>query len=149
MARRFRHAPFRWQGFRPMFRFFENLIDPYCDYPQEDRPPRELWPFLTRYLKPFRKVFVATGLVTIVVAAIEIWLIAYIGRLVDVLASSQRETFWRDNGLEMVLVAVFLLTLRPLLQMLEAVEKQTEQMGRSELDGRLQAVKQLIQARLN
>ena len=102
-----------------MFRFFENLIDPYCDYPQEDRPPTSLWPFLARYLKPFRKVFWATGAVTVIVAAIEIWLIAYIGRLVDVLAGSERETFWQDHGFEMVLVAVFLLTLRPLLQMLD------------------------------
>ncbi len=102
-----------------MFRFFETLVDPYCDYPQEDRPPTRLWPFLARYMAPFRKVFVATGLVTICVAAIEIWLIAYIGRLVDVLASSERATFWQDHGLEMVLVGLFLLFLRPLIQMLD------------------------------
>ncbi|MGR3514744.1 MAG: ABC transporter ATP-binding protein [Paracoccaceae bacterium] len=102
-----------------MFRFFETLVDPYCDYPQEDRPPTRLWPFLARYLKPFRKVFFATGVITILVAAIEIWLIAYLGRLVDVLASADRATFWRDNGVEMLAVAVFLLLLRPLIQMLD------------------------------
>ena len=63
-----------------MFRFFENLIDPYCEYREEDRPPTKLWPFLAGYMQPFRKVFVVTALVTIVVATIEIWLIAYIGR---------------------------------------------------------------------
>ncbi len=102
-----------------MFRFLETLVDPYCDYPHEDRPPTKLWPFLARYLKPFRKVFVATGLITVVVAAIEIWLIAYIGRLVDVLASADRATFWQDHGLEMALVAVFLLLLRPVIQMMD------------------------------
>lgn len=29
-----------------MFRFFENLVDPYCDYPEQDRPPTRLWPFM-------------------------------------------------------------------------------------------------------
>ena len=102
-----------------MFRFFENLVDPYCDYPREDRPPTQLWPFIARYLRPFRKVFAATALVTVVVAAIEIWLIAYLGRLVDVLAGAERETFWQDHGVEMLLVGLFLLLLRPVIQMLD------------------------------
>ena len=40
-----------------MFRFFENLVDPYCDYPLEDRPPTRLWPFLKAYAQPFRGLF--------------------------------------------------------------------------------------------
>ncbi|MEM7720030.1 MAG: ABC transporter ATP-binding protein [Pseudomonadota bacterium] len=102
-----------------MFRFFENLVDPYCDYALEDRPPTRLWPFIALYLKPFRKLFVATGFVTVFVAAIEIWLIAYIGRLVDVLASADRESFWQYHALEMGMVALFLLFLRPLVQILD------------------------------
>ena len=102
-----------------MFRFFETLIDPYCDYPQEDRPPTRLWPFLARYLTPFRKVFAATALVTVIVAAIEIWLIAYIGRLVDVLASAERATFWQVHGAELLFVGLFLLLLRPVIQMVD------------------------------
>ncbi len=101
-----------------MFRFFETLVDPYCDYREEDRPPTKLWPFMARYTRPFRKVFWITALVTIVVAAIEIWLIAYIGRLVDVLASTDRATFWQNHGVEMLLVALFLLLIRPFVQMI-------------------------------
>ncbi len=102
-----------------MFRFLENLVDPYCDYVEEDRPPTRLWPFLMRYMVPFRAVFIWTGIVTVFVAGIEIWLIAYIGRLVDVLGSSEPGEFWRDNGVEMLLVALFLLILRPLIQMID------------------------------
>ena len=29
-----------------MFRFFEDLIDPFADYREIDRPPQRLWPFL-------------------------------------------------------------------------------------------------------
>jgi len=36
-----------------MFRYFENLIDPYCEYTQTDTPPTTLWPFLCGYCRPF------------------------------------------------------------------------------------------------
>ena len=47
-----------------MFRCLESLVDPYCDYVEEDQPPRTFWPFIKRYALPFKKVFVATGLIT-------------------------------------------------------------------------------------
>lgn len=103
-----------------MFRFFENLVDPYCDYSEEDRPPQKIWPFLALYAAPFKSVFVVTALVKFLVAAIEIWLIAYLGRLVDILASSQQQSFWAQNGLEMLAVALFLLLLRPVIQAVDA-----------------------------
>ncbi len=59
-----------------MFRFFENLVDPYGEYEQTDRPPSRLWPFLKEYARPFARVFWVTGLLSVVVAVVEIWLIA-------------------------------------------------------------------------
>jgi ATP-binding cassette subfamily B multidrug efflux pump len=102
-----------------MFRFLENLVDPYCDYPQEDRPPTRLWPFLKGYAQPFRGLFVITAVFTMMVAFIEIWLISYLGRLVDVLAKTDPAVFWSENGLEMALVALFLLILRPVIQLVD------------------------------
>ena len=102
-----------------MFRFFENLVDPYIAYEPDDTPPTRLWPFLRAYCRPFKRVFVATGLLTVVGAFLEIWLIGYLGRLVDVLASADRATFWDAHGLEMILIAVLLLLVRPALQMLD------------------------------
>ena len=102
-----------------MFRFFENLVDPYCDYTPEDRPPTKLWPFLKAYAQPFRGLFLLTAILTTFVAFVEIWLISYVGRLVDMLADTEPAVFWSDHGLEMVLVAVFLLVFRPLIQVLD------------------------------
>ncbi len=102
-----------------MFRFLENLVDPYCDYPPQDRPPRELWPFMLDYCRPFRKLFLVTGVLSVFVAFVEIWLIAYVGRLVDLLSTAESGTFWQDHGTEMILVALFLLLLRPLIQMID------------------------------
>ena len=102
-----------------MFRFLENLVDPYCDYPVVDRPPQKLWTFIWEYCQPFKKVFAITGALTMVSALIEIWLIAYLGRLVDTLTDADPETYWADYGTEMLLLAVFLLLLRPALQVID------------------------------
>ncbi|KUP94853.1 ABC transporter ATP-binding protein [Tritonibacter horizontis] len=103
-----------------MFRFFENLVDPYCDYPETDRPPTRLWPFMLEYAQPFKKVFWATAVMSVVVAAVEIGLISYMGRVVDLL-SGPRQEFWHNHGVEMILMALFILFLRPILQLLDVL----------------------------
>ena len=102
-----------------MFRFLESLVDPYCDYAETDQPPERLWPFLRGYMRPFHKVFAVTGILTVITAFIEVWLIAYLGRLVDVLGKADAATFWDDYGLEVLAVGVFLLVLRPLMQVID------------------------------
>lgn len=103
-----------------MFRFFENLVDPYCDYPESNVPPRRLWPFLKDYAQPFKKVFVVTAILSLIVAAIEIGLIHYMGRVVDLLSGEPAQV-WQDHGTELILLAVFILTLRPLIQLLDVL----------------------------
>lgn len=103
-----------------MFRFFENLIDPYCDYPETDQPPTRLWPFLKAYSEPFKAVFVLTACMSVIVAAIEIGLIYYMGRVVDLL-SNPPEQVWQAHGTELILVALFILLLRPLLQLADVL----------------------------
>ncbi|MEJ6396577.1 ABC transporter ATP-binding protein [Yoonia sp. 208BN28-4] len=99
-----------------MFRLFEGLVDPYTPYQETDRPPQRLLPFLLEYARPFKGVFWVTGALSVIVAAIEIWLLGYLGRLVNILSQGTPADVWSQYGLELVLVAVFLLTLRPLLQ---------------------------------
>jgi ATP-binding cassette, subfamily B, multidrug efflux pump len=98
-----------------MFRFFENLVDPYVSYTATDAPPRRLWPFLRDYAQPFRRVFAVTAAMSIVVAAIEIGLIYYMGRIVDLLNSDPAE-MWATYGFELTLVALFIVLVRPVLQ---------------------------------
>ncbi len=103
-----------------MFRFFENLVDPYVEYVEDDVPPTRLWPFLRAYCVPFKKVFILTGIMTILVAAIEIGLIYYTGRIVDLLANDPAE-MWATYGTELIVVALFVLFLRPLVQALDVL----------------------------
>jgi ATP-binding cassette subfamily B multidrug efflux pump len=102
-----------------MFRKFENLVDPYVSHADQDRPPRRLWPFLWEYSQPFKGLFAVTAFMSVVVAAIEIGLIWYMGRVVDLLSGGEPAQVLTDYGLELILAAVFILTLRPLLQGLD------------------------------
>ncbi|MGJ8556809.1 MAG: ABC transporter ATP-binding protein [Sulfitobacter geojensis] len=101
-----------------MFRLFENLVNPYTPYTEKDAPPRKLWPFMRDYCGPFKGVFILTGLMSIVVAAIEIGLIYYMGRIVDLLGTDPAE-MWRTYGTELLLLAGFVLIIRPLMQGLD------------------------------
>lgn len=104
-----------------MFRFFERLVDPYCEYPEVDRPPTRLWPFLRDYAQPFRTVFWITGIMSVVVAAVEIGLLYYLGRVVDVLSSAGPAEVWDRHGTELILVSLFVLLIRPFLQIIDVL----------------------------
>ncbi len=103
-----------------MFRFFENLVDPYVSYREKDVPPQGLWPFLRDYAQPFKKVFALAGLMAVLVAAIEVGLIYYMGRIVDLLGSDPAQ-MWAEHGTELVLVALAVLLLRPMVQAVDVM----------------------------
>ena len=104
-----------------MFRFFESLVDPYVAYKESDTPPQRLYPFLRNYAEPFRKVFWLTGITAVLIAIVEIWLLGYLGRLVDILASGTPAEVWAENGSEFIVVAVLILTIRPAIHILQVL----------------------------
>ncbi len=103
-----------------MFRFFENLVDPYCDYSESDRPPTRLWPFMRLYSVPFKSVFILAALMSVVVASIEVGLIYYMGRVVDLLSGDPAEV-WQTYGWELITLALFILLVRPALQLFDVL----------------------------
>jgi ATP-binding cassette subfamily B multidrug efflux pump len=107
-----------WEAARhlPVFRYFENLVDPYVAYEETDRPPTRLWPFMRVYARPFHKVFALTAVMSVIVATVEIWLIGYLGRLVDTLSRTTPSEVWAIHGTELLIVALFIVFVRPALQ---------------------------------
>ncbi|MDG1420782.1 MAG: ABC transporter ATP-binding protein [Tateyamaria sp.] len=103
-----------------MFKIFESLVDPYTDYADDNTPPTTLWQFFFAYSQPFIRVFVLAAIMSIVVAAIEVGLIYYLGRTVDLLEKSPTK-LWEDHGTEIIFVALFVLFVRPFLQMLSVL----------------------------
>ncbi len=100
-----------------MFRRLEKLVDPFIPY-VEHTPDHRVWPFIVENLRPFRAVITLSLLLSIVGVAIEVWLIGYTGRLVDVLASTTPERLWAEHGFELVIVALVVLLGRPLAHIL-------------------------------
>ncbi|MTH99925.1 ABC transporter ATP-binding protein [Roseibium sp. RKSG952] len=103
-----------------MFRYFENLVDPFVAYDEVDTPPTRLWPFMLDYSRPFVRVFVWAALLSIIVAGVEIGLIYYMGRVVDLLSGSPTEV-WQAHGTELLLMAAFVLLLRPALHVIDVL----------------------------
>lgn len=103
-----------------MFRFFENLVDPYGPYDEKDTPPSRLLPFLLDYSQPFKRIFVYAALMSVVVASIEIGLIWAMGWVVDILAGDPAEV-WDSYGSWLIGLAVFILFVRPALQALDVL----------------------------
>jgi ATP-binding cassette subfamily B multidrug efflux pump len=104
-----------------VFRHFENLVDPYQAYTETDKPPTRLWPFLRDVSRPFARVYAMAGVMSVVVAVVEIWLIGYMGRVVDMLATVGPSEIWDAFGTELILVATFILLGRPLLQAIDVL----------------------------
>ena len=98
-----------------MFRFFEKLVDPYVAYAENDTPPNTLRAFLWDYSRPFRGIFIITGVMSVAIAVVEVLLISYMGRLVNVLGEGAPKEVWATYGLEFILVAIAVLTIRPII----------------------------------
>ncbi|MDP7186695.1 MAG: ABC transporter ATP-binding protein [Paracoccaceae bacterium] len=95
-----------------MFRFFENLIDPFQNFAQET-PPARLWAYVKSHYAPYYRLMIWMGVVGALVAFIETGLIFYSGRVIDLMEITGPESFWSRNGLELLLAALFILLLRP------------------------------------
>jgi ATP-binding cassette subfamily B multidrug efflux pump len=98
-----------------MFRFFENLVDPYQPYAEQDAPPRKLWPFLKDYVRPFKGVFAVTALFSVGNAVLDVGLIWYLGRLVDLMSNQTPQEFVANHWVEMLVTALVILFVRPLV----------------------------------
>jgi ATP-binding cassette subfamily B multidrug efflux pump len=101
-----------------MFRRFSSLVDPFQSHDQST-PPDNAWRFLVKNLWPFRYVTAMSLTLTVIGAAIEVWLIGYASKLVDALAATSPTAFWARHGHELLLAGAIVLVVRPLAGLLK------------------------------
>ena len=82
-----------------MFRFFENLVDPFKPFDAET-PPKSLWPYMRSQVAPFKKWMIWMALTGIMVAIVETGLIFYTGRVIDLMNSTDPADFWPTHGVD-------------------------------------------------
>lgn len=97
-----------------MFRYFENLVDPFKPF-DEKTPPTHLWAYIKTQAAPFRRVLPWLALSGIAVALTESGLIFYSGRIIDLMNATGPQSFWDSHALELALAVLFILCLRPLI----------------------------------
>lgn len=106
------------------FGWLEQRTDPLPSA-QPEMPPASLVPFALHYAKPFWRLLLASALFSTVIAILEVSLFAFLGRMVDWLASADRATFWVDHGRQLALMGVVVLIVLPILKFIsEAIHNQ-------------------------
>ena len=94
-----------------------NLVAPYDA--GDGRPPAtDVWPYLRSHLYPLWWMIALSLVMTILAASVEVWLISYAGRLIDMLVDSAPSAIWRDHAGTLIFAAFMLIILRPFIQFL-------------------------------
>ncbi len=78
-------------------------------------PPQGVLAFAWHYTKPFWPLLLASVIFSAVVALLEVYLFAFLGQLVDLLAAANRDTFWDDHGTQLMVMGAIVLVALPLL----------------------------------
>ena len=103
-----------------MFRFFENLVDPFSKYQELDTPPKTVRSFLMSYTKPFLSIFIMTGVVAILAAASEIYLIYLLGWIIDIVSGDPKDVFTKNSN-NFIWAIAFILIFRPLIYAIDVL----------------------------
>ena len=99
-------------------RFFSWLEGITPSFPAEppQRPPRTLVGFVAHYARPFWPLLLTCAALAAVVAVLDVLLFSFVGRLVDLLASADRATFWQQHGTGLIVMSVLVLVILPALK---------------------------------
>lgn len=103
-----------------MFRYFENLVNPYPEG-ETKVPPRGLLPFIIHFSRPVAGLLFAMSLTTALVSAAEVVFFHYMGELVDWLSSAEREGFLDEHGWRLAGMGLLVLIGLPLLVLLKSL----------------------------
>ncbi len=108
-----------------MFRFFEKRLEPF---PSDDNvaPPKDFRAFCLHYARGSLPWLLMLGVLSALMAVGEVMLFAFLGRLVDWLAASDKTTFLADESGPLIAIGVFVLIVLPLLALLNSfIQHQT------------------------
>src|SRR5436190_3791943 len=99
-----------------MFRLFEKALNP-TEPPSQSQPPAGLVAFYWHFARQAKGLFTALFIAGFIVAVLDSFIPAFMGRIVTLVTSSNPETLWTEHGPLLLGMAVVLIVLRPLAQM--------------------------------
>ncbi len=95
-----------------MFSYFENLIDPLRETAVE-QPPKGTRDFFVHYLKPYWRLIAVTLFLTSVASLAELYLYAYLGHIVDWMATTPPDNFFSEHGAALLVMLFIVVVVRP------------------------------------
>ncbi len=98
-----------------IFQWFERTSEVFPER-QPERPPTTLSGFVLHYARPFTPVLVFSGVLSVVIALIEVWLFAVVGDLVDWLTGTDKETFWQEHAPWLLFAGFVIVVVLPVLE---------------------------------
>ena len=99
-----------------IFTWFETRIDPFARDQPITRPPDKLVPFFWYYLAPVWWAFALLTSATLVLASLEVAVMAFVARIVDMMKEAKSpETFFADHWAELSFMTFLALVLRPVM----------------------------------
>ena len=103
-----------------MLAFFEGLLQPFPPKHPE-QPPKTLFAFCWHYTKGATWALVALGVLSALVAVLEVYLFAYLGELVDNIGTASVDTFFAEQSTMLWQAGVVLLVALPLVVYLHSL----------------------------
>ncbi|MFP1632291.1 ABC transporter ATP-binding protein [Zhengella sp. ZM62] len=103
-----------------LFRWFEARIDPFPEQVPE-QPPAALWPFVWHFSRPIWPWLVLIAFFSSLIAVFEVTLFAFLGNVVDWLASADRETFLQTEFWQLVWMGAVILVILPALTLIDSL----------------------------
>ncbi|MBB3190675.1 ABC transporter ATP-binding protein [Halomonas cerina] len=130
-----------------MFRFFENLVNPYPTQ-ADGTPPRGLFAFILHFSRPVLPLLLLMSLLTALVSAAEVLFFHYMGELVDWLTQAERAGFLDAYGWRLAGMAALVVIGLPLLTLLQALVTHQSIFGNYPMIGRWLAHRHMLRQSL-
>ena len=98
-----------------VFDWLEGFSDPF---PPElpDKPPASLSGFVLHYVRPFKSLLIAVILLGMCVATLEVLMFAFVGKLVDWLAITDKAGFYSEHKFKILGMSFLVLVVLPVLK---------------------------------
>lgn len=131
-----------------IFKFFENLVNPYPTQ-EPTEPPQGLWAFCNHYTKGLWPLLGLLSFLTAIIAIIEVNLYAFLGNIVDWLSETNKQTFWQDQTENLLWLVVLVLIIYPIIIFIQSAIMHQSLLGNYPMIVRWQAHRYLLKQSLN
>lgn len=127
-----------------MFSFFEKSVPPFSET-DSSQPPEELWAFIWHYARPFRFLLAGLLITSGLIAALEAYVFAMVGFLVDWMAASgDPASFFEQHSSSLIFFSILVIIVWPIINYLDSLLEHQGLLGNFSMQIRWRAHRYLL-----